>query len=79
MQFVSDKNIIDAWDGDIPKLLDILENGFLQWRAGEILQPEKSSQILNAADQTRAAQPGETALLIHFAHEKEYIQKEDTR
>ena len=32
-----------------------------------------------AADQTRAAQPGETALLIHFAHEKEYIQKEDTR
>ena len=53
MQFVSDKNIIDAWDGDIPKLLDILETGFLQWRAGEILQPEKSSQILNAADQTR--------------------------
>ena len=28
--------------------------------------------------QSRAAQPGEAALLIHFAHEKEYIQKEDT-
>ena len=32
-----------------------------------------------AADRTRAAQPGERALLIHFAHEKEYIQKEDTQ
>ena len=31
-----------------------------------------------AASHTRAAQPGEAAILIHIAHEKEYIQKEDT-
>ena len=31
-----------------------------------------------AADKSREAQPGEAAILIHFAHEKEYIQKEDT-
>ena len=32
-----------------------------------------------AASVTRQAQPGDAAILIHFVHEKEYIQKEDTQ
>ena len=32
-----------------------------------------------AVSSEHGAQPGEAALLIHFAHEKEYIQKEDTQ
>ena len=32
-----------------------------------------------AASVTRQAQPGDSAILIHFVHEKEYIQKEDTQ
>ena len=32
-----------------------------------------------AASAERGAQPGEAAILIQFVHEKEYIQKEDTR
>ena len=32
-----------------------------------------------AVSVSRQAQPGDRAILIHFVHEKEYIQKEDTQ
>ena len=51
--YINDKDLAASWDGDIDSLLHDLKESYLDWRGGKILLPEKTSQIIEKASQSR--------------------------
>lgn len=51
--YLSDRDVVNGWDGKIVNLIEILKRQFIEWRSGSILLPEKSSQIIDDATQSR--------------------------
>lgn len=51
--YLDNETLEKCWDGDISYLVNMLRNGFIALRRGEIILPEKISQIINASNQSR--------------------------
>lgn len=51
--YINDGDLAASWDGDIDALLRRLKEGYLGWRDGKIILPEKTSQIIEEASQSR--------------------------
>lgn len=51
--YLSDKDLIDGWDGNIEHLLNLVSDAFVSWKNGEVILPEKSSQIIDPLNQSR--------------------------
>lgn len=52
-RYCSQKDLVDAWDGDFVALADILERAFISWREGLVVLPDKASQIIDEGTQDR--------------------------
>lgn len=51
--YLRDSDIIQGWDGDVLQLIDLLDAEFDRWAANSIILPEKASQIIDRATQSR--------------------------
>ena len=51
--YLSDKDLIDSWDGNIEHLLNLVSDAFISWKNDEIILPGKSSQIIDPTNQSR--------------------------
>ncbi len=52
-RYLTDSDLVRAWDFDVAGMLDVVERSFCSWRAGRVILPEKSSQIIDEAWQNR--------------------------
>ena len=51
--YLRDSDIVQGWDGDVARLVDLLDEEFSRWKAGSIMLPEKASQIIDETTQSR--------------------------
>lgn len=51
--YINDSELVSSWDGDVDSLLQGLKKGYLDWRNGKIILPEKTSQIIEEVSQSR--------------------------
>lgn len=52
-RYYSDADLAGSWDGDVASMVSEVERALLAWRSGDVLLPDKSSQIIDAAMQNR--------------------------
>ena len=50
--YLRDSDIVQGWDGDVARLVDLLDEEFSRWKAGSIMLPEKASQIIDETTQS---------------------------
>lgn len=51
--YLTDADLVRAWDLDVAGMIAAVERSFLSWRSGAVLLPDKSSQIIDEAWQNR--------------------------